>query len=378
MHTNDIISALSDAALLQSLSALSERENQTTVELLLHLGEVEKRRLYVPAGYSSLFAYCTQKLKYSEPAANRRISCARVLINYPALVNKLLPSALSLTTLSLASGILTQENYREVTAAIRGRSRREVEEYLYRPRVREPREQLKPVMILKPKKEEAGSLFETSSNMPPQRGKSSIISTFAREGKSVAGIVSPANPTPSAETPALQKVKAPEPTLEQRYELKFTIGADTRQKLEEAKQILSGKYPRGVKLEDVLEEALEFFLEGRSSKRRIARRDSRKAKQEQKTKNHYPKPVEVKKPNRHIPAGVKDEVRLRDGGQCTFVSADGVRCREKTALELHHQEPYALGGGNGAGNIHLLCRQHNRLEAERVYGKGFMAEKIMR
>ena len=35
-------------------------------------------------------------------------------------------------------------------------------------------------------------------------------------------------------------------------------------------------------------------------------------------------------------------------------------------------EPVARGGDSRAGNIRLRCRAHNQLEAERVYGKGFM------
>ena len=45
--------------------------------LLAHLAEVDARRLYLPAGYPSLYAYCIEELRLSEDAARRRIHAAR-------------------------------------------------------------------------------------------------------------------------------------------------------------------------------------------------------------------------------------------------------------------------------------------------------------
>ena len=73
-------------------------------------------------------------------------------------------------------------------------------------------------------------------------------------------------------------------------------------------------------------------------------------------------------PSRHIPSAVKRAVWYRDGAQCAFVSADGRRCTECAFLELHHIQPYALGGPPSVGNIALRCRRHNAYEAELVFG----------
>ena len=58
----------------------------------------------------------------------------------------------------------------------------------------------------------------------------------------------------------------------------------------------------------------------------------------------------------------------KDGGQCGFVAPNGQRCAERTFLEFHHIEPYALGGPRTAENIALRCRRHNQYEAELVFG----------
>ena len=52
---------LSDKEVLQETKTLVARECQTTLSILILLGEVDQRRLYAKLGYSSLFDYCTQQ-----------------------------------------------------------------------------------------------------------------------------------------------------------------------------------------------------------------------------------------------------------------------------------------------------------------------------
>src|SRR5262245_61278207 len=74
---------LSDRTLLRDLSALIARNRATTAELLAHLAETDARRLYAPAGYSSMYAYCVQELRLSEEAAFKRIHAARTARRFP-------------------------------------------------------------------------------------------------------------------------------------------------------------------------------------------------------------------------------------------------------------------------------------------------------
>ena len=46
-----------------------ETDRKLTCELLGHLAEIDARKAYLPLGYSSLFAYCTQRLRLSESGA---------------------------------------------------------------------------------------------------------------------------------------------------------------------------------------------------------------------------------------------------------------------------------------------------------------------
>jgi 5-methylcytosine-specific restriction endonuclease McrA len=69
---------------------------------------------------------------------------------------------------------------------------------------------------------------------------------------------------------------------------------------------------------------------------------------------------------RRIPARVRDEVILRDGQRCTYVSPDGKRCDSTRLLQIDHIVPVARGGTARLDNLRVLCAYHNRLEAEKL------------
>lgn len=63
------VTQLSNDDLLGRVKHLAERERKATVRLIACLAELDKRRLYLGEGCSSLFTYCTQILHLSEHAA---------------------------------------------------------------------------------------------------------------------------------------------------------------------------------------------------------------------------------------------------------------------------------------------------------------------
>ena len=65
-------------------------------------------------------------------------------------------------------------------------------------------------------------------------------------------------------------------------------------------------------------------------------------------------------------AGILDA--QRDGGCCTYVGRDGIRCSTRVFLQFHHQKAWAKGGADSVENLRLLCRAHNRLLAEQELG----------
>jgi 5-methylcytosine-specific restriction endonuclease McrA len=78
--------------------------------------------------------------------------------------------------------------------------------------------------------------------------------------------------------------------------------------------------------------------------------------------------------SRHLPDETRDEVFVRDGGQCTFVATDGTRCQCKKGVQVDHIRPFANGGTHDPSNLRLLCGAHNRRAAERTMGAHVMKQ----
>lgn len=122
-----IPSHLSDDALITEVKSLAGRGRETTAQLVAHLAELDHRRLYLRAGFPSLFMYCREVLRLSEAEAYNRIEAARAARRFPVLLDMLVEGTLNLTTVRLLAAHLTEVNHRELLASAAGKSRREVE-----------------------------------------------------------------------------------------------------------------------------------------------------------------------------------------------------------------------------------------------------------
>src|SRR5687767_8641493 len=91
------VAQLANAELLTRVKHLAECERAATATLIAHLSELDKRRLYLAEGYSSLFTYCTQVLCLSEHAAYGRIEAARIVQRFPVILEMLEQGSLNLT-----------------------------------------------------------------------------------------------------------------------------------------------------------------------------------------------------------------------------------------------------------------------------------------
>jgi hypothetical protein len=140
----------------------------------------------------------------------------------------------------------------------------------------------------------------------------------------------------------------------ERFRVQFTVGKDTHEKLRFAQDMLRREIPDGDP-GTIFDRALTLLLEEVARKKMAA--------------TAAPGPERITAPgSRHIPAAVKRAVWFRDRGQCAFVSPQGRRCKERSFLELHHIQPFALGGEATTDNISLRCRSHNAHESEAIFG----------
>ena len=64
--------------LLARMAELVLAERGRTAEVIEHLVEIDRRRIYLDAACSSLSSYCTERLSYSEDEAAVRVRVARL------------------------------------------------------------------------------------------------------------------------------------------------------------------------------------------------------------------------------------------------------------------------------------------------------------
>jgi hypothetical protein len=82
---------------------LVSREREMTAQILHHLKENDRRKLYSDFKCSSLFSYCVTILGYSESSAQRRIEASRLLAELPEIEGKIEQGLLSLTNIGQVS-----------------------------------------------------------------------------------------------------------------------------------------------------------------------------------------------------------------------------------------------------------------------------------
>src|SRR5262249_44195710 len=94
------------------------------------LMEFDERRLFLPQACSSLFAYCTERLGYSDDAALKRARVARLASRFPETLDELRAGTIHLTWLFLLSQHANEHNIVELLGEARGKGRREIEAML--------------------------------------------------------------------------------------------------------------------------------------------------------------------------------------------------------------------------------------------------------
>jgi len=314
---------LSDAQLLESLKSLCDQGRAVLARLLAHLVEVEERRLHLEAACPSMFQFCVRRLGMSEDEACRRIHAARLARRFPDLLVRIERSDLTLSTIALLHGALTEATYLELVEAAAGKTKAEVQALLAK---RSPMLDV-PTAI---------------TAIPTQ----ALIPTL--------GVEAVPAPTPTAGRQLA-------PLSETRHKVQFTASDELRKKLERAQDLMRHANAEG-DLAVVVERAVDLLLE-RLEKQRLG-------------KTSRPRRPREQSDTARVSRAARRAVFERDGERCTFADADGHRCPATTWLELDHVIPRARGGTSESRNLRVRCRAHNALHAEQTFGKEHVARKI--
>jgi 5-methylcytosine-specific restriction endonuclease McrA len=337
------LSDLSDSALVGRLLQIRKQERSLLVELLRCLGELDRRRAVLALGFPSLFSFCTDHLGFTKAAAFRRTTAARLLARFPLVADYLVDGRLNLTTLVELRDVLEESHLVEILDRAAGRTEEQVKEL---------------VAALRPQPAPADLLRRLPSPWNDSSGSGPELA--AASSAAVAAVPPSSAPAPAPRPPITPAARL-EPIAPERHVLRVTVGPAFVADLEAAREALSHRLP-GAGLEEVLHECM-----------RVALRDMERRRRGAGTKTSAREPPAG---SRYVPVAVRDEVWRRDGGQCAFVGSTGRRCVSRHQLELHHLDPFAMGGPSTAANLALRCRAHNRHAAEQDYGRDHIDRKI--
>ena len=363
---------LADQVLLRELASLVAQDRATTADLLAHIAEVDARRLFRRMDCASMHDYCERKLGLSTDAAGRRIQAARLARRYPEIFPAVADGRLSLTAVCLLSPVLEHAEPTELLAAAAHKTKDEL------------------LLLLAerfPKPNVPTSLLPIHVQRTPAPCVAATLS----------GPITPAGPLPVSEAtgtesgvPSAAAVSAPDPEhalahvgsspMQQtgvsmvpviyRSQLiplspgfrKFTgtFDDETVDLLLRAQALLGHTLPSSDYVE-VLKRLLQDWVRAAECRKYGL---TEKPRERRSAGN-----------GRYVPAEVKRAVVKRDGGRCTFVGDDKRRCGTRKDLEFDHVTPVAKGGRTTVENLRLRCRRHNQVEADRVFGEGFMERK---
>jgi hypothetical protein len=353
-HMKTTLSSLSDAELLDSTHRHVQRGHEVDADLLLHLVEIDARRLWAERAFSSMISFCTKELGFSEDVACNRIGAARLVQRFPRVLDFVRAGRIHLTGLRLLETHLTEANCEEVLAAAEGKSKRDIEELVAR---------LAPKPPVPPTIRKLPARAAVAANVPaapagPVTETAALPLALAEQASASAPME--ALPVPPSEPPLRRPTV--KPLSAETFAVSFTADRALKAKLEQAEELMRHRVGRG-NLVAFIERALDPLITDVKKERfGVGRRPrSNAADAEQR--------VAV---TRHVPVAIRREVYERDEGQCAYVSEQGRRCEEKGWLELEHTAGFALTGRHAVGAMKVLCRTHNQLSAEKLYGRTFM------
>src|SRR5438105_15336677 len=325
-----VIRVMNDDDLLASTRKIARKSCGVEAELLLFLGEIDARKLYRERASPSMLVFCMREFGFSEGAAYNRIFVARAARELPAILDALRSGRVHLAGLRVLAPHLSEENHERILALAAGKSKREIEEIAAalcpKPPVPDDVRKLRDRAIAQP-------------SLPLAVSMGSAAPLPAREER--RAIVVPL----SAET----------------FKIQFTASRAVRDKPRQAQELLRHRLPNG-DLATVFEKALDALIVKVMKERFALGRKPRR----------QPAPGPTSSASHDLPDPMKREVYLRDQGRCAFVDENGNRCPETGGLEFDHIDGLAQTHVHDVDRSRLLCRVHNQLAAEQLYGRVFM------
>jgi hypothetical protein len=210
-----------DDELLRQLSLLVKQSRRAEAEVVAHVAEVERRRLYARQACSSMFEYCRRVLGLRENEAYLRITVARASRQHPVLLEMLGDGRLHLSGIARLAPHLTRENAAALLERACGLSHREIRELVAE---LEPRPDVAPAIRKLP--ERPAQRCADSPELGAPRAASDGVSLELRQAE-------------------MKRPSAMEPLAPNRYLVRFTASIILRDKLERLQTLMRSSVPGG-------------------------------------------------------------------------------------------------------------------------------------
>lgn len=346
---------LTDGQLQLDIKKLVQNERTLLTQILYHLKEIEARKLFSSFGYSSLFEYACQELKYSSDQAFRRIQAMRLLREIPEAAQKIDSGELSLSNINQAQKYFKQANIvskfekTELLQKLCDKSVREAQKEIFK---------LAPLSALpaETKKQVAPDVMHVSFNMSDQL-ESKLEKIRALLGEKSYGL----------STSELIEMMA-DLALTKLQEKKFGKKVVTSEgdlysspyKGSTSSDLILGSHSK-ISVSNATSNVLNFQGSNKLSTLNVQSKNTSSIVS--KCASHFKLPMqqdEVVGARKYLSKNLKFKIWHKSDFKCE-------KCCSQTNLQIDHIMPLALGGGHSVENLRLLCfncNQRSRIEAQ--------------
>ena len=330
MTTQLKIQKLDDTQLVKYFDKLISYDRKLNQTIILALGEIQQRRLYMNLGYSNLFEMLLQHFKMSETAAYQRLNTLKLIKEVPEVHNMIETGNLSLTNAAMAQSVihkiekiddkkLTVNEKQEIVQLVCNKTQKQAQVALT---------EIHPVASLPKTIEKPITADLTQVQVVLNKDAYENLQTLK----------------------SLYSHKIPDGDMNKIFELLISIAVQNHQINK-----MSHKKENEMKLQKA--ESKKIINSVTSIKSEIYEALSTGE-------------IQVKKTNqtRHVRISVKRNIYQRANGQCEFRNQQGQRCQSRHQLEFDHIQSVSHGGDSQFENIQLLCRYHNQMKVKNTHG----------
>jgi hypothetical protein len=277
---------LSNRALIAEFDALVAENHRSFAALITRIAEIDERRLYLEEGCPSMSAFLMQRMRLpTQNSAYKRLTAARTVRKYPGVLVAVSDGRLNLSAVLMLAPHLTPSNADALVGAALDKTCFELQVVLAE---RFPRPDLP----------ERLSAIAAPESLPIPAAALDLLAAKRVEA------TFPDQPVHGHDQSAAPLAAEPRPRVvplaPQRFGFQCTVDQETHELWQYAKSLMSHEIPTG-EMAAVLKGILKLAV-GQLEKRKFAATDR---------PGHSRGSVDP----RHIPAAVKREVWVRDGGK---------------------------------------------------------------